>query len=557
LRPFFYALTLTAVLIAAIIFLQSLPQPKKTPPVGRQAPMVVKSEPAQLPSVDRDVEAMNRDALFDTGVELLDLWHLPEAVGVFETVVGMDSTFFEAYLKLVECYSSPMIALESEARRCVRKAFETCHRTSADSLWVSAVGALYVNRDPDGALARLELLDKKRVANDEARFHMGVASLESGDLARAERYIGDLLDRDPSLGRAKELMIRIKAAKGDFGDAERLAKDLAATYPEEPYAYVLLSQVLLSRDKAGEAAEFANNALRLDPRYIPAVVSSAQVHAATGELEAARVGYEKLLLFDKPMLSAIAMEGIAHVEFLSGEFEEASRDADDAIRLAMSAGSTRVGLVYAFRLIDYLCELGRVDKAEEILDRWVVRAGEVPARLAQLRILIARGDVNTVRHGLERIRNAQEWRLWMRRLEIDYADFYALSLIQEKDLAGALALMEGAGPAADSAGRRAYLTAFAHFEMGAAEKAGELLAKARAQGHRLEFPYHSDPVMYVQSLFFSAEAALARGESDEAKRYYTDFLDYWGATDWDLQAISRAREKLEAISSVPSADSSP
>ncbi len=556
-RAFFYTLLLTAVLIAAIIFLQSLPQPQRTPPVGRQAPMVVQSEPARLPSVDTDVAATNRDALFDTGVELLDLWHLPEAVGVFETVVGMDSTFFEAYLKLVECYCHPMIALESEARRSIRKAFETCRRTGADTLWVSALGNLYVNRDSDAAIATLELLGKKRATNDEVLFHLGVAYFQNGDFARAERYVGDLLDRDPSLGRAKELMIRVKAAKGEYGDAERLAKDLAASYPEEPYAYVLLSQVLLSREKVDEAVEFGNNALRLDPRYIPAIASSAHINAATGELQAARVGFEKLLLFDKPMLSAMAMESIAYVEFLSGKFEQASRDADDAIRLAMSSGSTRAGLVYAFRLIDYLCELGRPDMAEEVLGRWVTRAGEIPARLAQLRILIARGDVNNVRHGLERIRNAPEWRLWMRRLEIDYTDVYALSLIQEKDFAGALALIEAAGPAGDSAGRRVYLTAFANFEMGAAERADELLARARAQSRRLEFPYHSDPVLYVQSMFFSAEAALARGESNDARRYYTDFLDLWGETDWELQAISRAREKLEALSSAPSVETPP
>jgi tetratricopeptide (TPR) repeat protein len=557
LRAFFYTLLLTAVLIAAIIFLQTMPQPKKAVPVGSQAPMVVQSEPAPLPSVDKDVASTNRDALFDTGVELLDLWHVPEAVGIFETVVKMDSTYFDAYLRLIECYCNPVVGLEREATRCVRKAFETGRRTGADTLWVSALGNLYVNRDPVAALDDLELLRKRRAPTDEVLYHLGLAGLESGDLAGAERHIGDLLRRDSSLGRAKELMIRIKAAQGDFGDAERLAKDLAATYPEEPYAYVLLSQVDLSKGKVDDAVEFANNALRLDPRYIPAIVSAAQIHAATGELEAARVSFEKLLLFDKPMLSAVAMDGIAYVEFLSGQFEQASRDADDAIRLAMSAGSTRVGLVYAFRLIDRLCELGRPDTAEEVLTRWVVRTGEIPARLAQLRILIAKGDVDNVRHGLERIRTAPEWRLWMRRLEMDYTDVYALSLIQEKDYAGALALINEAGPVTDLAGRRTYLTAYAHFEMGQAEQAAELLSKARTEAHRIEFPYDCDPVMYVQSVFFSAEAALARGESKEAQRYYKKFLDFWGDTDWELQAIPRAREKLEALSAVPSTDSTP
>lgn len=546
-RAFFYTLVLTAVLIAAIIFLHSIPQPKRTSPVGRSAPMTVQSEPAPMPAAAMDAAAMNRDALYEAGVELLDLWHLHEAAGVLETAVGADSTLFDAYLKLVECYSHPVVALDGEANRCLRKAVETARPSGTDTLWVSAIGNLYVHGNPDAALEALKVLDKKRVKNDEVLFHLGVAYFETGDLQQAERHLGTLLERDPSLGRAKELMIRVKAAAGDHGGAERLAKGLAATYPEEPYPYVLLAHVLLSRGKTADALEFANNAIRLDPKYIPAVVASARVHAAAGQLEAARVGFEKLLLFDKPMLSAIGMDGIAWVEFLSGKFEQASRDLDDAVRFAASAGSARRGLVYAFRLIDCLCELGRPDMAEDVFERWVRRSGEVPARLAQLRILIGRGDAAGVRHGLERVRNAPEWRRWMKGLEVDYTGLYALSLIQERDFAGALALVDAAGPAAGSQGRRAYLAAYAHFETGAAERAAELFAEARAEAHSLEFPYHSDPVMTVQSLFFSAEAALARGESDEAARYYTEFLDLWDGADWELQATRRAREKLEAL----------
>jgi tetratricopeptide (TPR) repeat protein len=551
LKAFFYTLILTAVLIAAIIFLQSLPQPAKTRRAGPHAPMTVKSEPARLATVERNAETMNRDALFDTGVELLDLWHLPEAVGIFETVVDIDSTHVGAYLKLIECYSDPMVALENEARRCFDKALQLCRRTGADTLWVFALGSYYVARDPDPALAALKGLDRKAAKNDEVVFLFGAAYLEKGELGQVERLVGNLLDKDPSLGRAKELFIRAKTARGDYGEAERLAKDLAAIYPEEPYPYILLSQVLLLRGEIDEALEFANNALRLDPRYIPAIVSRAHIHVAQGELEAARVNFEKLLLFDRPMLSAIAMDGIAYVEFLSGSFEQAARDMDEAIRLAMSAGSTRQGLVYASRLIDYLCQLGRPDVAETVLDRWVARSGDIPSRLGQLRILIVKGDVPNVRHGLERIKDAPEWRRWMRWLEIDYTDMYALSLMQDADFAGALALMDAAGPTDGPGGRRAYLKGYAHFENGAAERAADFLAKARTQMHSLEFPYHSDPVLYVQSIFFSAEAALARGESEEAKRYYADFLDLWGDADWELQAVTRARSKLETLSSIP------
>ena len=62
------------------------------------------------------------------------------------------------------------------------------------------------------------------------------------------------------------------------------------------------------------------------------------------------------------------------------------------------------------------------------------------------------------------------------------------------------------------------------------------------------FPYHSDPVLFVQSIFFLGEAALARGEGEQAQIHYRDFLSYWGESDWDLQAVQRARAKLETLS---------
>jgi tetratricopeptide (TPR) repeat protein len=552
LKAFFYTLVVVAVLIAAIIFLQSLPQPATTRRSGLPAPMKVKSQPAALPSADADLATKNRDALFTTGVELLDLWHITEAIGIFENIVATDSTQTAAYLKLVECYSHPMIALESEATRCLEKAFELCRRSGADTVWAAAVGSYYAADSPELTVDILKKLDKKAAAKDDALLLAGAAYLKTGDYARAERYLGDLLDRDPSHGRAKELYIRLKTIRGDLRGAERAARDLASTYPEEPYPYVLLSQVLLSAGKIDQAREFANNALDLDPRYVPAIVARANVHAADGDLEAARVGFEKLLLFDKPMLSATAMDGIAYTEFLSGEFDQASNDMDEAVRYAVGAGSVRHGLGYAFRLIDYLCQLGRPDMAEAVWDRWVTRAGDVPSGLGQLRIQLMKGDIQSVRRGLERIQNASDWRRWMRWLDIDYTDLYALSLIREENYAGAIALMDAAKPAAAENGRRAYLKGYALFENGAAESAGEILSSARSKMCGLEFPYHGDPVLYVQSFFFSAEAALARGQSEEAGKYYEEFLNYWDGAEWDLQAVARARTKLETLSRAPS-----
>jgi tetratricopeptide (TPR) repeat protein len=301
-----------------------------------------------------------------------------------------------------------------------------------------------------------------------------------------------------------------------------------------------------------EAVEFCNNALLLDGRYIPAIVSRAHLFVAEGENEAARVSFEKLLLFDDPMLASVAYEGVAYIDFLAGRFDDATDGMDEAIRQAMSIGSMQRGLLHAFRLVDYLCELGRVDAAEAVLDRWVSRHGEIPDRLGRLRIGITRGDVVEARRALARIEDNDLWRTWMRALALDVVDFQALTFIKENNFGKALEVLNASSTGSVVGTRRAYLKGFALFQNGNAEQAVDFFQEARLRFHSLVFPYHSDPILYVQAIFFLAEAAIARGDGEEAARYYRDFLDLWGEAHWDLQAVGRAQKKLETLTPNPS-----
>ncbi|MFQ5511563.1 MAG: tetratricopeptide repeat protein [Candidatus Krumholzibacteriia bacterium] len=551
-KGFVYTIVLSLVLVLSIVILRSLsPQREKIATRGRPAPktpMVVQSDPAVRSNIDpAELEKTNLDALYQTGLELLDLWHVPEAIDVFETLVELDPTRYKAFLRLVECYSHPTIGAEKQAASSYERARVAARAHGGDSLWVSAFHSLFVDPSPKDAIDRFNRAVKGGGEGVDNRLFLAMAFLMDGRPQDAERYLADLLDGDESLGRARELMVYCEVAKGDYDQAESLAKDLASIYPEEPYPYVLLSRVELIRGEVDEAVDFSNNALRLDDRYVPAIVARAHLYVAEGDNEAARVSFEKLLLFDDAMLSSVGMEGIAYVNFLDGRFDEASDALDESVRLAMSAESTRRGLVNAFRHVNYLCELGRTDAAETVLERWVSRRGDIPYQLGRIRIGISAGRLEEVRHALDEIEDKTEWRTWMRALGLDFVDFRALAFIEEKNFNGALDLLNAAG-VQDPGTRRIYLKGFALFHNGNAEEASGLFRQARLRFHGIVFPYHGDPVLYAQGIFFLAEAALARGESDEARQYYGSFLDLWGECDWELQAVARAREKLEALS---------
>ncbi|HKW14614.1 MAG TPA: hypothetical protein VJS69_09030, partial [Candidatus Krumholzibacteria bacterium] len=85
------------------------------------------------------------------------------------------------------------------------------------------------------------------------------------------------------------------------------------------------------------------------------------------------------------------------------------------------------------------------------------------------------------------------------------------------------------------------------FQSGQAEEATKAFADVRTHMYGLEFPYHGDPVLFVQSYFYRAEAQLASGQRDAARDNYNTFIRYWGDAAWDLDAIKRARQKVETL----------
>jgi tetratricopeptide (TPR) repeat protein len=511
-------------------------------------PMAVKAAPAvRTRAGEGDFDDTNAAVLYETGYELFDLWHVADATKIFEALIERDSSSVDGYLRLVECYSHPTIGAEKRARESLHSAAAAAVAAGEDTLWVSALRALYVQPAPASAIAHFHDLVERDGQDLEARLLLAQAYMLNDQPDEAQKHLEELLEGDRSLGRVREFLVRCHVMQGSFEEAEALAKELATLFPEEPYPYVLLSNVLLIAGNVGDATEFSNNALRLDSRFIPGIVSRAQLYAARRDMSAARVSFEKLLLYDDPRLRMVGCEGIAHIDFLSGRFDEATEGMDEAIRIAMAEGAKRRGLIYAFRLIDYLCELGRIDAAKSVTARWVSNQGDIPSLLARLRILLSSGDPREARAILDRVLQDPEWMEWMTAIEVDPVQYQALAYIREERYGRALQVLATPGGNGSVGTRRAYLRGFVLFQRGDAELAEKSFQRTRYRLHSAEFPYHADPVLRVQSSFYLAEAALARGESQRAKNYYNEFLRFWGKADWDLQAVDRARDKLGAL----------
>jgi tetratricopeptide (TPR) repeat protein len=513
------------------------------------APTVESAAPRETGIGQEQYQDASAQELHAAGLELLGLWHIREATELFERAVASDSTYYPAWVSLIECYAHPLVGREDDAGGAYEQA--ATHRVSdSDTTFLDGLRNLFIDRDDAAASAILTRAEKLEVSHGDAEYYTALALYRSGRTGEARAKLEDILRKDETVGRVMELSIRCAAADGDAGTAGDRARELARMYAEEPYPYVLLALVELTLGNEQNAVEFCNNALVLDSKYIPAILARGNLYAAAGEFEAARVSFEKLLMFDDPVLRAWGFEGIGYVDFLSGRFNAGVDGLDEAIRHAMLAGAVRQGLTMSSWLVGYLCELGQKDPAKSVVDRWVTGFGEVPVGLGMLRIQLLEGEREATMRVLEDMQSSKDWAAWMGVMSIDFTEMLALVHIGEREYGAALEILaRNAGTGAFQPATHTFLRGYAAFQNGDAESASEALAETGRRLYGVEFPYHGDAVLYVQSLFYLAEAALASGLESEAIVRYEIFLDYWGDSDWDIQAVARAREKLESLTS--------
>jgi tetratricopeptide (TPR) repeat protein len=545
-KTILYGLFLILLLGGSFMLLRSIEPDREVAGPSPRFPGAVSPDVATI-----DVERLDESdpqQMYELGVEFMRMWRVREATVVLEHAVAADSTRADSWTRLAECYAHPLIDDEDALGFAIMRALAVA---GADTAYAAGLRLLYLDRDYSGAVTAFAGVLREKGDANEARYHLALAYFLLGRLDECERQLDPLMRTDASVGPVVELYIRQAVAAGELDRAADAARELARMYTEEPFPYALIAQVEMARGDRAAATEFCNNALVLDPRCIPAIMTRALLYADAGDFEAARVSYEKLMLFDEMVLKSIGQEGIGFVDFMAGEFDDGIDAMDEAIRLAMQGGATGRGLSLSLRLVDYLCQLGQADNAENVVERWVTGFGEVPVRLARARIQVLRGDFPSAATVIEALSNEKEWVLWSRALSLDVTELSALADIGQQRQKEALAILAAESTAtAVSAGagaRRTFLAGYAAFESGDAERAAAAFASVRERLYGPEFPYHGDPVLYVQSMFFLAESDLARGNRESAETSYQAFIACWGNAAWDLEAVARARKKIEAL----------
>lgn len=253
-------------------------------------------------------------------------------------------------------------------------------------------------------------------ASAQAAYVLGLQAFSNGDLQTAKQKFQDAANADPkahqayySLGVVQERLrdpgaatsyrqaltiqsdyepaiiasAMFSAKKGQLGDAERLLTEKRAQMPKSAAVAAALAEVKSLQKDTGSAQRIAQEALKLNPDYRPAMVVIARDHYRNRRLDLALYALKAILdgfgdenpARDKDNAEAMLLRGLIYRE------QGLRQAAMDEFRKAVAH---RPDLVEArVQLASFLLESGGADEARPILEGAVrFDSDSLPAHLA-------------------------------------------------------------------------------------------------------------------------------------------------------------------------------
>jgi len=204
--------------------------------------------------------------------------------------------------------------------------------------------------DIDGAEGDFRKALQMNPENANAHFNMATILIEKKQLNKAAAHCREALRIDP---QAFEAHLNLGRILVDNDAAEEGLKHLSEAFrlrPDDALASYHLAVTFEKQGKIGQAASYYATAVKNRPDLVQALLSLASIRATTPYYEL-RNGQEAVELASTACELtresdpwALDVLAAAHAE--NGEFREALRTAEAALRLALAAGDqTRVALV--------------------------------------------------------------------------------------------------------------------------------------------------------------------------------------------------------------------
>lgn len=227
------------------------------------------------------------------------------------------------------------------------------------------------------AAAALELYQRAtEIDPQRADPRLGKAFVE----LRRGRLDAGLESLEGALGLVKrathsaEVLVMLSLSRGEIDRADRVVADLEKKSPDSPIVHNLKGIVRRAQGKGDEAMAAFEKALKYQPSFFPAAFNAAQSDLVTGNIEAARKRYEKVLSAnnnDVPSLLALAL-----IERLAG------RGAEEIAYLERAMKANPGEMTSRRRMVSALWLRGEKGRATELAENAYAGAPDNPEAIA-------------------------------------------------------------------------------------------------------------------------------------------------------------------------------
>ncbi|MEJ0072296.1 MAG: tetratricopeptide repeat protein [Pseudomonadota bacterium] len=191
--------------------------------------------------------------------------------------------------------------------------------------------------------------------NAETRTRLAAGQLQAGEPTQALQSLEQALNTNPSEVQANLLVIMTYLRDRKFDAARDAAHRFEVAQPKSPLPLAALGTIANAQGDRTAARDDFEKALALQPDYLAARMSLAQLDIGDGKPAAALDRYNEILKRDKTNIPALL--AIASLQFQQGK----SDDAIDALERARAADLTAVDP--RFNLVDAYLRRNDASKA--------------------------------------------------------------------------------------------------------------------------------------------------------------------------------------------------
>jgi putative PEP-CTERM system TPR-repeat lipoprotein len=371
----------------------------------------------------------------------------------------------------------------------------SCGGDSPTQLVASAKEYL-AKREYNAAVIQLKNALQKEPDDAEARYLLGLASLESGDVLSAETELKKAEELGLRSGNLDVAQARTLLAKGDAkGAISRYAGKTLSDAQIQADLHAVLGLAQLAVNNPSEAGKRFEQSLAIAPANVTANLGQARLLAAKGE-------FEQALKHVAQALSSSPSSGEAHLlkaDLLAtkGDAQAAEAAYRDAIRIAPGRTEPRLGL------IAHLVRQRALEKAQSELAELEKTASKDP------RVAYARAQLELAQHKFAAARETIQQVLKVAPEHVPSLTLAGIAAFRDSAYAEAEShLRKAVGLAPQAIEAKRYLAA-TRLRLGETDQAlKEVQQLLSAKG--------DDPTIHM----LAGEAYLASGDVAAAARYY-------------------------------------